>query len=378
MVIILVAEDERRIRDSFVDILVYAGYDVIEAEDGRTAFEVALREHPDLILLDLMLPVMDGFEVMKKLRESPTTEATPVVVLTALPPAEAEQETLRLGAAHYIAKPCDIDRLELTVKLALREARTAAEEEVDASKVWYGRTLNSQESQGLIRTADLLTPLEKKLNGGIPLGSLTLVEGATAAGKSVVCQHLTYGALADGHCTAYFTSEHTIQSFAKQMGSIGLGVTKPLSEGQLSIYPIEESSKGQDSVPLLGALERDIAALSDERELIVVDAITNLVDSGEGQAVIEFFSSLRRSCNKGRAIIVVSNSYAFDESMSIRLSALCDTHLRLRAGKIKDKVVRKLEVVKVNDVELDTDNIISFEVESGTGIRIIPFSQAKA
>ena len=51
---ILVAEDERRIRDSFVDILVYAGYDVIEAEDGRTAFEVALREHPDLILLDLM------------------------------------------------------------------------------------------------------------------------------------------------------------------------------------------------------------------------------------------------------------------------------------------------------------------------------------
>ena len=135
---ILVAEDEQRIRDSFVDILVYAGYDVIEAEDGRTALEVALREIPDLILLDLMMPEMDGFEVMKNLRESPITEATSVVVLTALPPAEAEQEALRLGAAYYIAKPCDIDTLELTVRVALREAKTAAEEKVDAPKVWHG------------------------------------------------------------------------------------------------------------------------------------------------------------------------------------------------------------------------------------------------
>ena len=378
MVKILVAEDEQRIRDSFVDILAYAGYDVIEAKNGRTALELAISENPDLILLDLMMPEMDGFEVMKNLRQSPTTEATPVVVLTALPPAEAEQEVLRLGAAYYIAKPFDIDTLELTVRVALREAKPPAEEKTDAPKLWHGKTPDSQESEGLIRTADLLTPLEKKLNGGIPLGSLTLVEGATAAGKSVVCQHLTYGALADGHSTGFLTSEHTVQSFAKQMGSLGLGVSDHLRDGQLSIYPIEEPSKDEDSVPMLGTLEREVAALSVGCELIIVDAITNLVDSGEGQTVIGFFSSLRQLCNKGIAIIVVSNSYAFDESMAIRLSALCDAHLRLRVGKMKDKVVRKLEVIKVNDAELDTDNMIVFEVESGTGARIIPFSQAKA
>ena len=168
---ILVADDERRIRESFVDILVNAGYDVIEAENGATALELALREHPDLILLDLMMPEMDGFEVMKHLRENPTTEAIAVVILTALPPVEAEQETLRLGAAHFLTKPCDIDTLELTVKVALSEGKTAVEEEVDASRVWHGKIPDSLESKGLIRTPDSLASLEKKLHGGIPLGS---------------------------------------------------------------------------------------------------------------------------------------------------------------------------------------------------------------
>ena len=261
--------------------------------------ELALREHPDL---DLMMPEMDGFEVMKHLRENPTTEAIAVVILTALPPVEAEQETLRLGAAHFLTKPCDIDTLELTVKVALSEGKTAVEEEVDASRVWHGKIPDSLESKGLIRTPDSLASLEKKLHGGIPLGSLTLLEGATAAGKSVVCQHLAYGAVVDGHCTSYFTSEHTIQSLAKQLGSFGLGVSKLLRDDQLCVYPIEEPIKDQDCGPLLGSLALDIERLPQKYELVVVDAITNLAISSDVQAIIGFFTSLRRSSSTGRAI----------------------------------------------------------------------------
>jgi CheY-like chemotaxis protein len=81
---VLVAEDDSDTRDMLADILYDYGYDVIEAKNGGVAFEKACEENPDLILLDVSMPVMDGWEVLKRLRENPTTKATPVVMLTAL------------------------------------------------------------------------------------------------------------------------------------------------------------------------------------------------------------------------------------------------------------------------------------------------------
>ena len=101
---VLVAEDEEDIRDSLADILVYAGYDVLRAEDGGAALELALREHPDIILLDVMMPVMDGFEVLKNLKENPSTEAIPVVMLSAVPPVEGERNAIRIGAERLCTK----------------------------------------------------------------------------------------------------------------------------------------------------------------------------------------------------------------------------------------------------------------------------------
>ena len=68
------------------------------------------------------MPVMDGFEVLKHLKENPSTEAIPVVMLSAVPPVEGEREAISIGAVHYLAKPCDPDVLQLTIKVALREA----------------------------------------------------------------------------------------------------------------------------------------------------------------------------------------------------------------------------------------------------------------
>lgn len=102
---VLVADDEKNVRLSLVYILFDAGYDVIEPEDGAAAVRKAVLEQPDLILLDVMMPVMNGFEVLKQLRENPATESIPVVLLTALPPAEGERVGMNLGVSHYIAKP---------------------------------------------------------------------------------------------------------------------------------------------------------------------------------------------------------------------------------------------------------------------------------
>ena len=397
---VLVADDERNVRMSLVYILFDAGYDVIEAEDGPKALDKAYEELPDLILLDVMMPGMDGFQVLKKIRENPALEATPVVMLTALPPEEGEQEGMDLGVTHYITKPWDPRTVELTARVALRRREETIRLSGIDSLLWAGSKSNqatsgSQGVANVIGIGDRLIPLEKILDGGLYVGFFTLMEGAAAAGTSILGQHLAYGALKNDRRVGYFTSQHTAVSLARTMSSFGMGVSRHLEDGSLCIYPVEEPTPDDDSSPTLAALALDIervstdssptlAALaldiervSTEYELVVVDAVTNLVSSSQEQEISGFFSSCRRVCGKGKTVVVVAHSYAFNESMLARLNAACDTHLKIRVGKVRDKVVRVLEVIKANSVELNRHNTISFEVESGSGIRIIPFTQAK-
>ncbi len=79
-------------------------------------------EPPDLVLLDIVMPQMDGFEVVRRLRDNPATAAMPVVMLSGSPLAENEARGMELGVHHYIPKPCSRDWLTLTVKVTLREA----------------------------------------------------------------------------------------------------------------------------------------------------------------------------------------------------------------------------------------------------------------
>ena len=78
--------------------------------------------------------------------------------------------------------------------------------------------------------------IDKKLGGGIPLGSLVLLEGQSDAGKSVVAQHLTYGALSSGMSMAYYTTENTVKSLMSQMNSLNLDVTDYFLSDRLRVY----------------------------------------------------------------------------------------------------------------------------------------------
>ena len=76
--------------------------------------------------------------------------------------------------------------------------------------------------------------------------------------------------------------------------------------------------------------------------------------------------------------MLVTHSVAFNTDLLHRICSLCETHLNLRTGKILDKVIRIVTVVKLDDIDLTRDNEVSFGVEAGLGITIIPYSQAKA
>ena len=214
------------------------------------------------------------------------------------------------------------------------------------------------------------------MDGGVPLNTVTLIEGASSAGKSVLCQHLTYGALADGHDTVYFTSDQTPESLSAQMESIGLEVSAYLPD-KLQIYPLPVREEDETPESLLSIAVQHFRQLPPECEFIVVDAITALAAPCPEGAVINFFTSCKRLCAQGKTVVLSVDSYAFGSEMFARLGTLCDSYLSLRSEKVREKAVRTLEVRKVNTIELSRDNMISFVVESDVGMHVIPFSKSR-
>jgi len=120
---ILVAEDERNLRQVLSLQLQNAGFEVIEAEDGQVALEKAQHDFPDLVLLDVMMPQMDGYEVCRRLRASYVTRHIPIIMLTARGEEDARISGLEGGANDYITKPWGRRELVLRIKNALEWSR---------------------------------------------------------------------------------------------------------------------------------------------------------------------------------------------------------------------------------------------------------------
>ncbi len=119
---ILIIEDERDIADLIGFNLQRAGYEAIKAHDGIEGTELAMRERPDLILLDLMLPGRDGYSVFRELRRDPRTVNTPVIMLTARAQTEDRIQGLEAGADDYLTKPFSPKELMLRVQAILKRS----------------------------------------------------------------------------------------------------------------------------------------------------------------------------------------------------------------------------------------------------------------
>ena len=148
---VLIVEDEKNIVDILRFNLQKEGYTTLEAYDGKAGLELALGENPDLILLDLMLPVMNGFEVCRTIRDKGLN--TPVLIITA---RETEQDKilgLELGADDYITKPFSIRELMARVKANIRRmamVTQAAATESPANLLDLGR-LVIDKGAGVVR-----------------------------------------------------------------------------------------------------------------------------------------------------------------------------------------------------------------------------------
>ena len=142
---VLIIEDEQAIVDILKFNFLKEGYKVLDALDGQTGLDLALSENPDLILLDVMLPKMDGFEVCKKIREK---SSVPIIMLTAREEEVDKVLGLELGADDYMTKPFSVRELTARVKANLR--RTS----IDREKI-------GQESGNNISSGDLTINIER-------------------------------------------------------------------------------------------------------------------------------------------------------------------------------------------------------------------------
>ena len=151
---ILIVDDEKPI----VDILMYnldkEGYNLLEANDGETAVEIALKEKPDLILLDVMLPKMDGLSVCRKIKNSLNV---PILMLSAKGEEVDKILGLELGADDYITKPFSVRELMARIKANLRkvESSTSSSESEQVSQE------HDSNKKGKIRVGELELDLDK-------------------------------------------------------------------------------------------------------------------------------------------------------------------------------------------------------------------------
>ncbi|HIR22167.1 MAG TPA: response regulator transcription factor [Candidatus Scatosoma pullicola] len=133
MVRILVAEDDRDLNGTLVSALLREGYEAEGVADGEKALEVLSEKKFDMLIADIMMPVMDGFALAERVRE--TDKQLPVLFLTALDDKASKQRGYRLGIDDYVAKPFDMDLLMLRVGALLRRANIERSRELVAGNL---------------------------------------------------------------------------------------------------------------------------------------------------------------------------------------------------------------------------------------------------
>jgi uncharacterized protein (TIGR02266 family) len=192
---ILVVDDEPLVLHMLRDALTRLPADVLEAKDGEEALRLAKAERPDLILLDVMMPRMDGYQVAAALKQDPTTATIPIIFISALGSSRDKVRGLDLGAEDYLVKPIDPEELKVRVRMILRRSRPPQRTESLASGQLQAMNLVSlvQMLEGERRTARL------QLRRGDDQGEISFVDGAiiravqgSRQGKAAVFQLLTW------------------------------------------------------------------------------------------------------------------------------------------------------------------------------------------
>ncbi len=156
---VLVVDDEKDIVDVLRYNLRQAGYRVLTAQDGRSGLESIRRDHPDLVLLDIMLPSLSGLDVLKTVRSEITTRGLPVILLTAKGDEVDRLLGFELGSDDYVAKPFSVRELLLRVRAVLKRREKADPVEEEPGEVYQAGPIEIDMAHHQVRVSGHAVPL---------------------------------------------------------------------------------------------------------------------------------------------------------------------------------------------------------------------------
>jgi len=222
------------------------------------------------------------------------------------------------------------------------------------------------------------TEIDKKIDDGIPLRSLTLIEGEHDSGKSILAQQIVWGGMKQGLCVDIFSSEMTSRNFLSQMETLALDISDYYAWGYIRFFPIVVPGLDLEKEDMQELLNRLLTHVKEsEAEIIIIDSLTLFTEFTTNEVIIDFFTECKNLCDAGKTILVSLHPYAFDEDTLVRIRSVCDAILTLKRALMGDKYLMVMEVVKIRGAHKTRENVVSFEVIPGYGMKIIPISVAK-
>lgn len=174
---VLIVDDDSDLRGIVRDVLKAEGFSVVEAGDGLAAIRIFKADIPDVVLLDMKMPHMDGIETMKQLRKF--DESIPFIILTAHGDIPTAIKAIRSGAYDFMVKPPEFEKLIITIRRALE--KRALEMEVEKANASLELSL-----EGLFGISDAIKPVIKQIGQVAQTDLSIIIQGETGTGKSVV------------------------------------------------------------------------------------------------------------------------------------------------------------------------------------------------
>jgi DNA-binding NtrC family response regulator len=180
---VLIADDEKNMRWVLGEALEAVGYEVLQAEDGKSALEAAESHSPDLMVLDHKMPAPDGMEVLRTLRSK--DHSFPIIMLTAHGNVDTAVEAMKAGATEYLTKPFDLEELKLSIEKAMRFADLA--EEVQTLRAEIDR---EWDVEGIVAADPNMLEIMETVKQVAPTDATVLIFGESGTGKELIARAL--------------------------------------------------------------------------------------------------------------------------------------------------------------------------------------------
>jgi len=345
--VVMVVDDDVSVRLIIRSTLELANYAVAEADNGRLALELYEQVQPDIVLLDIIMPEMDGFEVCKALRASPSGQHTPIFIMTGLDDTESIEQAYEVGATDFLTKPINFPLLSYRVNYALRAKRTA-----DAFRRSEVRLSNAQRLAKIGHWEwDMRSKTVHSSSGIEEIFGRTQVDPFLNVEQFLACVH------SDDRELARYKIERGI--------SEGRGYSLPLriilpDESERILYQETEFHVGEDGA-VLGAIGtvQDVTKQKHSEDTIhylsYYDALTGLPNR------VLFTENLKRAIENGkryqRYVVVLlldlDNFKRINESLGFQAGdqILVEVARRLRSCTRSGDIVAREGTVSANELD---------------------------